>query len=267
MAAYMLTDGLTTQVASTPYAADLDGHTIGYFVAARMRTVDIIGSLDEQTIHSAWRGPGDGEATWYLWLQSNATFLLFNKEVGLTDARLISGDVNAEQGVNDNDDFWVGISIEFPLPTLDIIGQYYFGGFGAVPVWATWGPVLGPVAGVRNMRIEPLNDLFAGITRNITGPADHWNGRFYEVVYFNRPFNDVAPGTLVSWLDAARWSTGDGNLDTMIEDTPAARTWTLTGLGAMIFEDGGVPAGSTRWWEPPVAAVGGQGHRRPMARR
>lgn len=271
MAAYILTDGVTNQVASTPWAADLDGMTIGFFVAARVRTVDITGSGDEQAIHNMWRGPATTSATWFLMLQPLGTFALFVKETALTEATAISADISAAppvgQGVNDNDDFWIGASAEFPLPLLDIEVQYYFGGFGGVPTWATWGALLTGLGGVDDMRTDPLNDLFAGITRNGSGPADHWNGRLYETVYFNRPFPDIGAGSLISWLDGSRWSVGDGTTDTMVEDTPAARTWTLSGAAAMIFDDAGVATGSTTWWIPPVAAPGAQGHRRPMARR
>lgn len=243
MAQYLEGTGVPTRRARVPYATDLDGYQDGFFLAGRVRSSDVKGFTDEQTIASMWRGPdGNTSLTFLLWLAGTGKFHLEFEETAQTQRQDISPDVVIDKGVSDNDTFWMGVSVRFDGGSNT---QFYWGGFGAIPVWETWGTESFD-AGVTDLRTDSSNDLTVGDTRFLTGPEDEWFGGIFEYVQFNTDFPNIGADSLVAWFNAEDFDLNDGDTDSVVGG--AGKTWTLASGDPMILADGAVPIGGSQWW-------------------
>ncbi|KKK59139.1 hypothetical protein LCGC14_3037390, partial [marine sediment metagenome] len=229
MAFHLVTDGSPTERAATPWASDLDGYTSGFFLMARVRSSDLVGFGDDQTIAAMWRSNGVSNLTFRWFLDTNGKFQLSVKETANTILGEASGVVTTDQGVDEDDTFWVGVSVRFSSGALT---QWYWGGTGASPSWVTWGAESSVVSGVLDMVSDGANSLTIGDIRPDDGPQDEWNGRIYEYRQFNDAFG---LGTRVAYFNAADFSVGDGTTDTAVGQDD--NTWTLTGSASMIADD------------------------------
>ncbi len=248
-AQYMITDGLITHHASTPNNVIYDSLTDGNsrFYCFRVKSADVIGSGDEQSVASMWRGSASTNLSFRFSLLTDGKIQTYIRESGATEDVQVSGVVTTDKSIGDNDDFWFGMEISMATGAQV---QMYWGGTGGAPVWETYGAQSGPVVGVINIRSDAGNLLLVGDSRYATGPEDHWNGRIYEFLIFNGTFAALAAGSLVpdAWFNAEDFVVGDGNTDTATSASAQAEVWTLASQVTMIADDATVDAGGTQWW-------------------
>ncbi len=245
MAQYMEATGVPTRQARVPYSSDLDGYQDGFFLAARVRSSDLNGFTDEQTIASIWRGPLlSTSLTIWFYLDTDGTFVLNFEETAQTQTGHVhSPDVEVEQGVADDEEFWIGVSVRFDAGSHI---QFYWGGVGPIPVWEQWGTE-DINAGVTDLRTDSLNDLTVGQTRHLDpGSEDEWFGGIFEYLQFSADFPNIGPENLVAWFNAQDFALNDGDTDSAVGG--AGKTWTLASGDPMILADGAVPNGGALWW-------------------
>ena len=243
MAQYMECTGVPTRRARVPWAADLDGYTAGFFLAARVRSDDIKGFADQQTIASMWRGPDINTSLTFMWfLETDGTFKLTFEETTATQLLDQSGDIVVDKGITDGEEFWIGVSVRFDGGAHT---QWYYGGLTAKPVWGKYGTE-STDAGVTDLRTDSSNDLTVGDTRHNTGPEDEWFGDVFEYVQFSADFPNIGAANLEAWFNAEDFALNDGDTDTAVGG--AGKTWTLASGATMILDDVAVPTGGLKWW-------------------
>ena len=255
-AQYLECVGTGAQRARTPWTADLDGYTSGFFLAARLGSDDVRGFGDEQTLASMWRGATAAERTFHWYIEDHATeghlILTWEDSLGAI-ATETSLDMVDAQFVNDTTVAWLGVSVRFDGGGAHT--QWYFGEYGRRPVWSLWGTE-STDAGVIDMLTDPANDLTLGDSQYLTGAQDQLDGHIMEYFQFSNDFPNMT-GNLVAHFNGDDFTAGDGDTDTARDST--GRVWTLAGAASNIIPPPPLPInvfiGGFDWPNFPSAIV------------